>query len=251
MAIVGHGFRRRGIPGSQFTKDGCGSGFVLEHVKRRFQDAGLALGILRLSEGITVPKGHAQSPGWPDLLGDFTKEHEAHRGDALALKFRCHQRDGLVADRTDGNQHGDVHAIGAQGGCSGRCRVADQSTGRGLRSHEGQVPGRHGADASRGGHFTKPVERESEVSVPVQASVIKHGAAVVFLKRGHLGGSGEEAKGRITPANMFVEGRLAGSRESGAGCQCDGALSQRFLEWNPRDGVNPAPGIGRQKQADG
>ena len=98
--------------------------------------AGLQLGIIRRSEWEAVPERNEQGPRRTHFFRDFTKELNRHRGDAVALQLCGDQSDRLIARGSDRYEQSDVGSLLHGNLRRLGCRVADEPSGCGDRSHE-------------------------------------------------------------------------------------------------------------------
>ena len=146
---------------------------VLEKFQGGFDDGVLTRRVVRPVERITVPERHEQRARRTHALGHFAKELNCHGRNAAAFEFGGDQTHGLVAYRSDGHQQCDVHRVFDQPPRGFGRRLPDQSSGRGYRTHERQVPPIDRADAAAFGQFARAVDGESEVWVPKDTGVIE------------------------------------------------------------------------------
>ncbi len=86
-----------------------------------------------------MPERHEQRPRRAHAYGDLAQELDSHRGDSVAFQFSSYQAHGLIAERSDGYQQGNIDGVGDQLLRHRRRTVAHQAPGRGDRAHERQM----------------------------------------------------------------------------------------------------------------
>jgi hypothetical protein len=104
-----------------------------------------------------------------------------HGRDAMAFQFGRDQTHGLVAHRSNRHQQRDVHRVFDKqwGGC--RRGLLNQSSGRGDRTHEGEMTPIEWANAAAFGQFARAIEREGEVGILVNAGMIERLAPALHV----------------------------------------------------------------------
>ena len=91
----------------------------------------------------------------------------------MAFQLGCDQTHGLVAHRSDRHQQRDVHGVFDEQLRGGRRGLLIQSSGRGDRTHEGEMTPIERADAPAFGQLARAIDREGEVGILLNAGMVE------------------------------------------------------------------------------
>lgn len=120
--------------------------FALAQCEQCAKDRRLQRVIARLPERVTQRVRHGEHARRSNTRGDFGEHRDRRRRDSSSLELGLNQTHGLVAERSNRYEQGDVDlVVDEQLRCRG-CTVANQSTGRRDRAHERQVSWRDRTD---------------------------------------------------------------------------------------------------------
>ena len=144
-----------------------------QKIERGQHDPLLQSWFVRPSERISQWPVNGEYTRRPDALGDFGKQGDRNGGNSGLLNDALNQSDRLVAHRSYGCEKDSVHGVFVQLACDFRRAERDQSSWRGDRSHDTEMPGRRLADGACHCQFPQTVQRKRKIAVGLNSGVVK------------------------------------------------------------------------------